>query len=111
MLFPTLHSYVNPTRLCTPNISWNYVGLVVKYPGLMSFKYRRNVGSALYQKVIAPNLYVILKEIITKRMTYTQTATKSISPLNAHKHLKSPPVPSSFLLVTQLRVFDFEFKI
>ena len=32
MLFPTLHSYVIPSRLCTPNISWKYVGLIVKHP-------------------------------------------------------------------------------
>ena len=34
-------------------------------------------------------LYVILKERITKGMTYAQTATKPISLFNAYEHLKS----------------------
>ena len=68
-----LHSYVIPSHLC---ISWNYVDLVVKYGEEMSLKCWRNVGSALYQKMRIPKLYVISKKIITKRMIYKQTATK-----------------------------------
>ena len=41
MLFPTLHSYVIPSRLCTPNISWKYVGLVVNHPREIPLKCRK----------------------------------------------------------------------
>ena len=61
-----LHSYVIPSRLCIPNISWKYVGLAVKHTGV-------SVGSALYQNMRTPKLYVILKEINTKGMIYKQT--------------------------------------
>ena len=41
-----------------------------------------------------------------------QTATKSISLVNAYERLKSPtPYTFNFLLVTDPDVFDFEFKI
>ena len=46
MSFPTLHSYVIPSRLSTPNISWKYVGLVAKHPRERPLKCRI-FGSAL----------------------------------------------------------------
>ena len=36
-------------------------------------------------------MYITLKKIITKGMTYKQTATKSIILFNAYERLKSPP--------------------
>ena len=71
-LFLRLQSYVIQSRLCTINIAWKYVGLVVKHPKEMLLKYLSSVGSALYQKMIAPNLHVILKKIFMMRMTYMQ---------------------------------------
>ena len=65
---PSLHSYVILSPFCSPNTSWKYVGLSVKHPGEMSFKYRRSVGSALYQKMRTPKINVILKKIITSEM-------------------------------------------
>ena len=56
----------------------------------MLFKCRKSVGCALCQKMRTPKLYVILKKIITKGMTYTLTATKQFSLLNAYKRLKYP---------------------
>ena len=93
--FPKLHSYAIPSRLCIPTISWKFVCPLVKHPGTMSFKCHRSVESALHQNLRTPKLYVILKRIITKGMTYTQTATKSISLFKAYESLKSfPPVHS-----------------
>ena len=108
-VLPTLHSYVIPRRLCIPTISWKSFGVVVKHPREMSFKCRRSVGSALCQNMRTPKLYVILKKIITKRMTYTQTTTKSISLSNAHERLKSAPplFTVHFLLVTRSQCFRF----
>ena len=54
------------SHLCIPNTSSKFVGLFVKYPGVMSFKCRRRIGSTLCQKMRTPKLYVILKQIITK---------------------------------------------
>ena len=68
-----LHSYMIPSGLCTRNISWKYVGLVVKHPREMSLKYRISVGSTLYQKIWTPKLYDILKKIIIMGMIYMQT--------------------------------------
>ena len=61
-------------------------------------------------------LYVILKKIINKRITYTQTATKPISLFNASERLKSPPpllslnstgYPMTMFLISGLK---FELK-
>ena len=57
----------------------------------MSLKCRSSVGSALYQKVRTPKLFIILKKLITKEITYTQTAAKSIGLFNAYDRLKSNP--------------------
>ena len=81
--------------LCMPNTSWKFVGLIVKHSGVMSFKCRRNVASALCQKMRTQKLYNILKNIITKGMTYTQNTTKQISLFNAYERLKSPPLGHS----------------
>ena len=57
----------------------------------MSFEYRRSVGIAFCQKIRTSKLYLILKKIIIKWMTKTQTPIKQISLFNAHERLKSPP--------------------
>ena len=86
--FPTLHSYVIPGPLCIHKTSWKFVVLLVKHPGVMSFKCRRSVGKALYQKMRTPKLYVILKKIVS-RVTYPQTERKMISLFNVYDRLKS----------------------
>ena len=48
-----------PSSLSTRKISWKFVSVLVKLPGIMSFKRRRIVGSAIYQKMRTPKLYVI----------------------------------------------------
>ena len=95
-----IHSYVLLSHLCIPNISWKYVGPVAKYGGEMSLKCWRSVGSALYQKMRTPKLYVILKKIITKKMIYTEIGTKSNSLFSSYEHLKSAPPPFSQLNFT-----------
>ena len=106
--FPTIHSNVIPSLLYISNTSWKFVGLFVKHPEVMSFKCRRTVGSSLYQKMKSPKLYSVLKKIITKWMTYTQSATKSISLFNIYECLKSLPLFTvHFLLVTRSRCFQF----
>ena len=77
--------------LCIPNTSWKFISLLMKHPGVMSFKCRRSVGSVVCQKMRTPKLYFILKKIITKGMTYMQTTTKQISLFNAYECLKYPP--------------------
>ena len=82
--------------------------MVVKHPREMTLKCYRSVGSALYQKMRKSKLYIILKKIIIKGMTYTQTATKSINLFNAYERLKSPPpFTVHFLLVTRSQCFRF----
>ena len=106
-----LHSYVIPSRLCILIISWQHVGLVVKHRGKMSLKCRRRVGSALYQKMRIQKLYIMLKKIITKGMTYMQTETKSIRLFNAYESLQSLLVfIAHFLLVTRSQYFLFSAK-
>ena len=57
-------------------------------------------------------MYIILKEIITKGMTYTQTTTKSISLFNIYERLKSPPTFTvHFYKLTDPDVFDFGLEI
>ena len=80
-----------PSRLSISNISWKYGSLVVKHPGEMSIKCRRNVGSSRYQKMRTPKLYIILKKTITKEMTDMQTRMKSICMFNAYERLKYAP--------------------
>ena len=63
----------------------------------------------------ARKLYGILKKIITKLMTYTQTAKKSISQFNAYERLKSvPPVHSLNFTNYQFPMFSIlglKFKL
>ena len=66
------------------------VSLLMKHRGETSFKCQRSVGSALYQKMKTPHLYIILKKKIPMGMIYTQSSTKSISLFNAYERLKSP---------------------
>ena len=60
-------------------------------------------------------MYIILKKIITKRMTYMQTTTKSISLFKAYEHLKSPsPVHSLNLtgyLIPMFPILVLKFKL
>ena len=81
----------------------------------MTLKCYKSVGSALYQKKMKPKLYIILKKIIIKGMTYTQTATKSINLYNAYDRLKSPPpVHSSFFtsyLIPMFSILGLKFKL
>ena len=115
MTFSTLHPYVIPIPLCIPNTSWKFVGLLLKYPEVISFKNWRNVGSALYQKMWTSKLYVILKKIITKGMIYWQTARESINLFNAYERLKSPfTVPSSFFTkypIPMFSILGLKFKL
>ena len=118
MTFSTLHSYVIPRLLCIPNIPYMFVGVLLKYPGVMSFECRRSFGNVLYHKMWTPKPYIILKKIITKEITYTQTATKSINLFNAYERLKSPPpFTVHFLLVdftksiNLFNVFNFSKKL
>ena len=67
--FPTVHSYVIPSRLYIPNTSWKYVGLVVNHSRVMPMKCRRSHRSALYQKMRTPKLYVILKKQLPREWT------------------------------------------
>ena len=110
--FSTLNSYVIRKPLCTLNTSWKFVALLVKHPGLMSFKVWRSAGNALYQKKRTPKLNVILKKIITKGTTYTQTAANSISLISADERLKSPsPFAVNFYMLPDNDVFVFGLKI
>ena len=45
-----------PSPHCIPNTSWKFVDLLVKHLGIMSLECRRNVGSALHQKMRTPSL-------------------------------------------------------
>ena len=81
----------------------------------MLLKCWRSVESALYHKMRTPKLHVILKKIITKRMIYTQTATKSNSLYSSYEHLKIPPpiVHSSILPsypIPMLSILGLKFK-
>ena len=73
-VIPNITFFVIPSHLCTLNISSKYAGLVVKHPREMLLECWRSIGSALCQKMRTLKLYVILKKIITKGMTYMQTA-------------------------------------
>ena len=102
--------------LCISNISWKqYLSLVVKHPGEMSLKFLRSVCCAFCQKMKTPKLYVILMKIITKEMTYTEIAIKSISLFNEYYRLKSPPpVHSSFFtsyLIPMFSILGLKFKL
>ena len=80
----------------------------------MSFKSRRSNGSALYQKMRTLKLYIILKKIIPKGMTYMPTATKSVSLFNTYERLKfPPPFTVHFLLVTRpdFSILGLKFKL
>ena len=88
---PKLHSYVTPSRLCIPKISWKYVGLIAKHGAEISLKYWRSFGSALDQKMRTTKLYVILKKIIPKRIIYTQTTRKWNRLFSSYEHLKFLP--------------------
>ena len=61
-----------------------------------------------------PKLYVILKNVITKGMTYTQTSTKQIRLFNAYERLKlSLPVDSlnfTGYLIPMFSILGLKFK-
>ena len=94
--------------LCIPNPIWKFFGIFVKHSGVMLFRCRRSVECSLYQNRKTPKLYAILKKRITKGMTYTQTATKSISLLYTYERLKSPPLFTvQFFFGTRSQCFRF----
>ena len=102
------HFFVIPKPLCFPNTSWKFVGLLVKPPEVMSFKGWEKCPKLPLSKMRTQKLCVILKNIITKGMTYTQTETKSIRLFNAYERLNSPPpFTGHFLLVIRSRCLRF----
>ena len=103
--------------LSIPNTSWKFAGLLVKHPEVIPFKYRKSVASALYEKMRTPKLYVILKKILIKGMTYTQTTIKQIRLFNAFEHLKYPPSVHSLkfnftsYLILMFSILSLKFKL